>query len=64
MIIDTEKNKQRDFANLLRGLVGRLRNVTAHEAHIYWPISKEDAEDLLSIVSLACLLYTSDAADE
>ena len=53
MMTDSEKNEQRGFATLLRGFVGMFRNVTAHEARIHWPMSKEDAEDLLSIVSLA-----------
>jgi uncharacterized protein (TIGR02391 family) len=53
MTTDSEKSEQRGFANLLRGLVGMFRNTTAHEARINWPMSKEDAEDLLSTVSLA-----------
>jgi len=50
---DSEKSEQKGFANLLRGLVGMFRNTTAHEARVNWPMSKEDAEDLLSTVSLA-----------
>jgi uncharacterized protein (TIGR02391 family) len=49
---ESEKNEQRGFANLLRGTFGMFRNTTAHEARINWPMTKEDAEDLFSLVSL------------
>lgn len=48
----SERSEQSGFANLVRGTFGMFRNTTAHEARIHWPMSKEDAEDLLSIVSL------------
>jgi len=49
---ESEKGEQRGFANLVRGVFGMFRNPTAHEPRIYWPMTKEDAEDLLSLVSL------------
>jgi uncharacterized protein (TIGR02391 family) len=49
---ESEKGEQRGFANLLRGTFGMFRNTTAHEARIKWPMTKEDAEDLFSLVSL------------
>lgn len=49
---ESERNEQRGFANLVRGTFGMFRNTTAHEARIHWPIGKDDAEDLLSLVSL------------
>jgi uncharacterized protein (TIGR02391 family) len=49
---EREKSEQRGFANLLRGTFGMFRNTTAHEARINWPMTKEDAEDLFSLVSL------------
>jgi uncharacterized protein (TIGR02391 family) len=49
---ESEKGEQNGFANLLRGTFGMFRNPTAHEARIHWAIGKEDAEDLLSLVSL------------
>lgn len=49
---DSEKGEQRGFANLLRGAFGMFRNPTAHEARVRWEMKKEDAEDLLSLVSL------------
>lgn len=49
----SEKDEQKGFCNLLKGIFGMFRNPTAHEARITWQMSKEDAEDLLSMVSLA-----------
>jgi uncharacterized protein (TIGR02391 family) len=46
------KSEQRGFANLVKGTFGMFRNITAHEARILWAMSKEDAEDLLSLASL------------
>ncbi|EMA2622949.1 TPA: TIGR02391 family protein [Pseudomonas aeruginosa] len=48
----SERSEQSGFANLIRGTFGMFRNPTAHEARISWEMSKEDAEDLLTIVSL------------
>ena len=48
----SERSEQSGFANLLRGTFGMFRNTTAHEARINWVMAKEDAEDLLSLVSL------------
>jgi len=48
----SEKSEQSGFANLVRGTFGMFRNPTAHEARIHWDMTKNDAEDLLSIVSL------------
>jgi uncharacterized protein (TIGR02391 family) len=49
---DSERSEQKGFANLVRGTFGMFRNPTAHEARIHWAMTKEDAEDLLTIVSL------------
>jgi uncharacterized protein (TIGR02391 family) len=48
----SERSEQTGFANLMRGTFGMFRNPTAHEARIHWPMPKEDAEDILTIVSL------------
>jgi uncharacterized protein (TIGR02391 family) len=48
----SEQAEQRGFANMVRGTFGMFRNPTAHEARINWQMTKEDAEDLLSLVSL------------
>lgn len=49
---DSERSEQRGFANLVKGTFGMFRNTTAHAARIHWPMSKTDAEDLFSLVSL------------
>lgn len=48
----SEKDEQKGFANLIKGTFGMFRNPTAHEAKVNWAMSKDDAEDLLSLVSL------------
>ena len=49
---ESERSEQKGFANLLRGTFGMFRNTTAHEVRIHWPMTKDDAEDLFSLVSL------------
>lgn len=48
----SERSEQSGFANLVKGTFGMFRNTTAHEARVLWTMSKEDAEDLLSLASL------------
>ena len=48
---ETEQSEQRGFTNLLKGMFGVFRNVTAHAPKIKWPIKEEDALDLLSLAS-------------
>lgn len=48
----SEQDEQKGFCNLLKGTFGMFRNPTAHEARVNWAVSKADAEDLLSLVSL------------
>lgn len=48
----SERSEQNGFANLIKGAFGMFRNPTAHEPRIHWPMSKSDAEDLLTLVSL------------
>jgi uncharacterized protein (TIGR02391 family) len=52
LVTESEKSEQKGFANLLKGTFGMFRNTTAHAARIHWPMTKDDAEDLLSLVSL------------
>ncbi len=49
---ESEKSEQKGFINLLKGLFGAFRNTTAHAPKITWPIDKQDALDILSLVSL------------
>ncbi len=48
----SERDEQKGFGNLLKGVFGMFRNPAAHEARVNWPMAKADAEDLLSLVSL------------
>jgi len=52
LVMESEKSEQRGFVNLLKGTFGMFRNTTAHAARIHWPMTKMDAEDLFSTVSL------------
>jgi len=49
---ESQRSEQSGFANLIKGTFGMFRNPSAHEARILWAMSKEDAEDLLSLASL------------
>jgi len=52
LITESQRSEQSGFANLIKGTFGMFRNPTAHEARVLWAMSKEDAEDLLSLASL------------
>jgi uncharacterized protein (TIGR02391 family) len=49
---ESEQSEQKGFSNLVKGTFGMFRNPTAHAPRLYWPMTKSDAEDLLSLVSL------------
>lgn len=48
----TERTEQAGLMNLIKGLFGTFRNITAHEPRIKWTIDEEDALDMLSLASL------------
>lgn len=48
---EPEQSDQKGFANLLKGIFGTFRNVTAHAPRITWKIEEQDALDLLTMVS-------------
>jgi uncharacterized protein (TIGR02391 family) len=48
---ETEKDFQEGIKFLSAGLMQAIRNPTAHEPALHWPISKEDCLDLLSFIS-------------
>jgi len=48
---DTEKDEQKGLVNLLKGMFGTFRNVTAHAPKVTWTIDEQDALDLLSLAS-------------
>jgi uncharacterized protein (TIGR02391 family) len=49
---ESEKSEQKGFANLLVGLFGAIRNPLAHAPKANWPMSEQDALDILTLVSL------------
>jgi uncharacterized protein (TIGR02391 family) len=48
---ETEQKEQAGLANLMKGMFGAFRNVTAHAPRISWTITEQDALDLLTIAS-------------
>ncbi|MCX5810242.1 MAG: TIGR02391 family protein [Proteobacteria bacterium] len=48
---DTEQSEQKGFSNILVGLFGAVRNPTAHAPKVMWPMSEQDALDILSLIS-------------
>ncbi len=49
---ETDRGEQRGFANLLIGLFGTIRNPSAHNPKIEWPMPEQDALDILTTLSL------------
>jgi uncharacterized protein (TIGR02391 family) len=49
---ESERSEHKGFANLLKGMFGMFRNVTAHVPKIKWTINEEDAIDSLTLASL------------
>lgn len=48
---DTEVSEQKGFSNMLIGLFGSVRNPVAHAPKTSWPMSEQDALDIMSTVS-------------
>jgi uncharacterized protein (TIGR02391 family) len=48
---ETEISEQKGFSNILVGLSGAVRNPTAHVPKVTWPMTEQDALDILSLVS-------------
>jgi len=49
---ETERSEHSGLMNLMKGMFGAFRNVTAHAPKVSWPITEQDALDLLTIASL------------
>ena len=49
---ESERSEQRGFANLLKGTFGMFRNTTAHAPKINWALNREDAEEVLTLLSM------------
>lgn len=50
-LTDTDRNVQDGVKFLSAGLMQAIRNPTAHEPALDWPIKREDALDILSFIS-------------
>ena len=48
---ETERSEHSGLMQLMKGMFGVFRNVTGHAPKIKWPISEQDALDLLTIAS-------------
>jgi uncharacterized protein (TIGR02391 family) len=48
----TDEGEQKGFVHLLKGLFGMVRNPLAHNAKVEWPMSEQDALDILTTLSL------------
>jgi uncharacterized protein (TIGR02391 family) len=49
---ETEISEQRGFANIVKGAFGMFRNPTAHAPKIRWAVNKDDAEEVLTMLSM------------
>ena len=49
---ESERSEQKGFVNLVKGLFGMFRNTTAHAPRITWAVSKDDAEEVFTLLSL------------
>lgn len=50
-INQSERDEHTGFCNLLKGLCTMFRNPLAHEPKVEWPISEQDALEILGIIS-------------
>jgi len=48
---ESEQSEQKGFSNLLKGVFGTFRNVTAHAPKIHWAVDRREAMDALTILS-------------
>lgn len=51
LVTETEKSEQKGFTNLLIGVFGTVRNPLAHAPKVVWPMTEQDALDILTLVS-------------
>ncbi|SCM79588.1 conserved hypothetical protein [uncultured Pleomorphomonas sp.] len=49
---ESQASEQKGFASLIRGVLGMFRDPAANEAAAHWHMTKQDAEDLLGLISL------------
>lgn len=51
LITESEKSEQKGLVNLMVGLFGAVRNPLAHAPKKTWPMTEQDALDILSLIS-------------
>jgi uncharacterized protein (TIGR02391 family) len=49
---ESERNEQSGLVSLMKGMFSAFRNPTAHAPKISWPVTEQDAFDLLTLASL------------
>jgi uncharacterized protein (TIGR02391 family) len=49
---ETEQSEQKGFSNLIKGVFGMFRNTTAHAPKVIWPITEDEALDIMTTISL------------
>ncbi|WP_199084599.1 TIGR02391 family protein [Bosea sp. ASV33] len=49
---ENDRSEQKGFCNLIKGTFGMFRNPAAHAPRLYWHMTKEEAEDAFSLISL------------
>ena len=49
---ESDRSEQRGFANLIKGAFGMFRNTTAHVPKITWAVNRDDAEEVLTLLSM------------
>jgi uncharacterized protein (TIGR02391 family) len=49
---ETEENEHKGFAMLMKGMFSAFRNTTAHTPKIKWPITEDDALDMMTLASM------------
>jgi uncharacterized protein (TIGR02391 family) len=49
----SERSEQKGFVQILKGLFGLFRNPMAHEVRVRWTTDKSDAEEALTLISMA-----------
>lgn len=54
---DTDRNVQDGIKFLSAGLMRAIRNPTAHEPALHWPIDEQDATDVLGFISFLLRQY-------
>ena len=49
---ETEQSEQKGFSNLIKGVFGMFRNITAHAPKVVWTIAEDEALDIMTTISL------------